>query len=178
MKQFNTILKSVCIITTLIFSTVSFGQENEPYDHKVIDKNSIYRIKGSGFENVNEKMLLVFSQMSTKGEDAGEVSLSNNEITVNKSGVYRVSLLCNLTEEELQNKLANYSVNLNGKEVFGTNYHSFPESGKYEFQVQLEKGDKMSFGITRRQEYQDISLNNTLEIRFTDPDLITIIENH
>lgn len=178
MKKINLILNCVYIICAFIISSMAYGQENESHNHEIIDKNPIYLIKGNGFEKNDEgKNRIRFSKMIIDGDNLDEVSLNNSEFTVNKDGIYKINLSSNLTEEEIQNKLAHYSVNINGKEAFGSHYN-FPTTGEYEFQIQLKKGDKISFNIYREQDYLEKTLATTLKVRFTDPELITFIENH
>lgn len=175
MKKIVTNIKIPAILLLLMIFSPAYSQRKDA----VVDKNPTYSFEGTGFVESGISKRMVFSSNSIiEGENKNEVSINNNEITINKDGVYRINISSGMSKEAAKAREVNYSVNLNGKEIFRSEQGSLSLQGIYRFQIQLKKNDILSFDIIDNDEKNGIERKNYLSIRFTDPSLMTFSESH
>lgn len=160
---------TLCILP--IFSGSVYAQQH--IEKKMTDTNPVYSIEGTGYHEQGTKNRINFSKL-TSANDKSEVSLNNNEITVHKTGVYRINLISETGRNTKAENQVPYYVNLNGKEAFRGSGNSLDDTGYY-FQIQLKKGDILSFDVPET-ENAGKSGTNKLNIRFSDPELFELSE--
>ncbi|WP_123921501.1 hypothetical protein [Chryseobacterium viscerum] len=164
-------LKIPTLFMLLIFPCFMYSQQ---HIEKMIDKNPVYAIEGIGYNESGVKKLMNFSKLSAQGEDKGEIMLTNNEIEVTKNGIYRISVSSEINKNPKDKQQPIFAVHINGKEAFVARKGNLSAEGEYYFQIQLKKGDVLSFSIV--DEAITAMEKNSLRISFTDPALITFSE--
>ncbi|MBB4807946.1 hypothetical protein HNP38_003262 [Chryseobacterium defluvii] len=177
MKKVIIHIKIPALLLLLMIFSPAYSQRKEA----VIDKNPIYSFEGRGFmETGMDKRMIFFSNSIIEGENKNEVSMNNNEMTINKDGIYRINISSGISKEAVKAGQAYYSVNLNGKEIFRSEQGSLSPQGVYRFQIQLKKDDILSFSRVDDQSMNnnDIERKNYLSVRYTDPELMEFSENH
>ncbi|MPT30675.1 MAG: hypothetical protein E2600_03200 [Chryseobacterium sp.] len=142
-------------------------------DPIVIDSNPIYSLAGTGYQETDGKYRMKFSTLSVKGNNTNEISFKDNEITVKKDGVYRISISSDVNKGS--KNPVNYLINLNSKPAFQSNKSLLSEDNSYSFQMQLKKDDVLSFDIENSGDTKTAWRNN-LTIRFANPGLIKASE--
>lgn len=158
----------------LFFSSLIFGQNKGHKDPIVTDDNPVYTIHGDKLEEGLEKKVIFADGMSISGINKEDIAVNNNNIIFKKSGIYKVTLRCDISDEEVKRNQIAYSVFFKGKRAFGKDFLTLPKDGKYFFQIQVNEGDLMSFGIGSIN--QNSNLKSNIQVQYTDPSLITIKE--
>ncbi|MGU3376988.1 hypothetical protein [Chryseobacterium sp. M5A1_1a] len=164
-------------INILLFLTIFFNPILAQHHEDIVDGNPIYSVEGIGYIDSETKKRMVFSTLTVEGNNQNEVSLNNNEITVKKDGIYRITLISEVNKTLESGKHINYFINLNGKLAFQSEQGMLSSQGMYSFQIQLKKDDLLSFDIEDQQMLNPAWKNN-LSIRFTDPKLIKVSDHH
>ncbi|WP_314244568.1 hypothetical protein [Empedobacter tilapiae] len=170
MKQIFERFKLSLLFLVLFFNSLY----SQVYNEGIVDENTVYTFEGEDYNEIESKKEMIFSEIKINGSDTEGNVLNNNKITVGKEGIYRITLLSNLPQEEV--KEMSYVINLNSKEAFQAK--PLDKSGKYYFQIQLKKGDSLSFDVIKGIETGKKGIRNRLEMQFLDPDLIKFIDNH
>ena len=174
--QVKLLVNVFCLSLMTMSSIIAFGQKNELHQHsescshKIIDNNPVHVFEGKGYNRLEDG---IRNQMRFSGTVTSEVSLNNNEITVHKAGVYKISVSTDIDREDIIQKRVNYEIVINGKEAFQTNSHTFPSTGVYSFQVQLKENDRLCFNLVKITDEEDNVSQNRLTVQFTDPSLIS-----
>lgn len=170
MKQIFERYKLSILFLVLFFNSLYSQVNNEG----IIDQNTVYTFEGKDYNETDFKKEMIFSEITMNGPDTEGNVLNNNKITVGKDGIYRITLHSYLPEEEVEEMI--YVINLNSKEAFQAK--PLNKSGEYYFQIQLKKGDILSFDIIKGIETVTKDIHNVLKMQFLDPDLIKFTDNH
>ncbi|WP_027383895.1 hypothetical protein [Epilithonimonas caeni] len=142
-----------------------------------IDKNPVYSIEGTGYQESGSKRQFIFSNLNIEGDNKNEIILNNNEITVKKDGIYRISLSSEINKGVEKEQQLQYSIHLNDKEAFLSEKGAISPEGLYYFQIQMKSGDTLSFDVLSDKVLGATS-KNKLSVRFTDPKLITFSDHN
>ncbi|MDP9962285.1 hypothetical protein [Chryseobacterium lathyri] len=161
---------------SLLISLFNFTHAQNVAKAEIVDKNPIYSFDGVGYDGEGVKKKMILSDMSMGNINTEEISLKDNEVVIGKEGVYKISLTSVAEDNKTKDR---YIVNINDKEIFELKSQNLLSTGKYFFQIQLNKGDTLSFSIIKSNEKTNSPIESThLEIQFTDPKLITYPEHH
>ncbi|SDG38728.1 hypothetical protein SAMN05421825_3220 [Epilithonimonas hungarica] len=172
MKKIMIHTKKLGLFFLVMLSGLVYSQATEG----AIDKNPVYSIEGTGYQESGSKRQIIFSNLNIEGDNKNEITLNNNEITVKKDGIYRIGLSSEINKGVEKEQQLKYSIHLNNKEAFQSEKGALSLEGKYYFQIQLKSGDTLSFDVLSDKVLSTTSKNN-LSIRFTDPKLITFFDN-
>ncbi|WP_312765311.1 hypothetical protein [Epilithonimonas sp.] len=172
MKKITIQTKKIGLFFLVMLSGLAYSQTIEGS----IDKNPVYSIEGTGYEESESKRQFIFSNLNIEGDNKNEITLNNNEITVKKDGIYRISLSSEINKGVEKEQQLQYSIHLNNKEAFQSEKGAISQEGIYYFQIQLKSGDTLSFDVPS-DKMLDATSKNNLSVRFTDPNLITFSDD-
>ena len=161
----------------MLLSICSISNAQTHTNTETTDDNPIYLFEGAGFEESETGRRMNFSTSTVKGNNTNEVSMNNNEFTVKKDGIYRISVSSDINKGLEKEKQVYYLINLNSKQAFHSEEGILSPEGIYSFQIQLKKDDVLGFEIANDQAINNKWKNN-LSIRFSDPNLIKLSEHN
>jgi len=159
----NKYIKSsyLAIVFSTGFLSLISGQTNSS---RLSDHHPFLIFEGSGFNqdtrimNFSTSISHITGRLNERPEDNG--------ITIQKDGLYRISVSGNIHENDRLEQKEEYIIYINGKEITKGFENQEPPTGVFSFEALLTKGDILSIGISMNEEdMKKISGQNILTLR-------------